>query len=491
MAAFTSCGPPAATAASTAARVPPVSAAVSCCVHRASPPATQSIGPGARVLKRISYRRRRSAASVLATNSCLSCGRISGLPGIASSSAVSWPPALIAVSVAAGSLAAIHWTSAGAPARSRIQVMPPCGGEPAADGDRVGRRREVERVAAPRRPGRVAHLRPADQLGDRGRVRAVEEPGEDGLVDVAERAGAREPVHLPLDRQRHVLDRPRHLADVEGVGHLLEHRAVAADEGPLAFAELAEQLQALVLVDERVVELVAKLGERAVGGHRGGRGGVRGGARRAGDERAEGGVAERRGEPAGLGGRAQERGGRGAVGDRGRRGALGRRLPCLELLAQVGHVPTQPERAPRAQVRSGIPSFQPGPGDWQNRPPGLRDGHPAERPAEHADPGDGDGRLLVGPAARRRRVLAHVRARHRRPRAARARAGDLPRRLGADRRAGGAGDGPVRPASRGGRGLPGRDRGLLPDRAGDEHRLDAAGDRGVRADRRRERRRAC
>ena len=233
------------------------------------------------------------------------------------------------------------------------------GREPAADGRRVGRRRQAERVAAPRRSGRVAHLRPADQLGDRGRVRPVEQAREHGLVDVAERAGAREPVQLPLDRHGHVLDRTRHLADVERVGHLLQHRGVAADQRALALAELAEQLQALVLVDERVVELVAELGQRAVGRHRRGRRGVRGGAGRAGDERAEGGVAERRREQARLGGRAQQRGGRGGVADRGGRGALGRRLPRLEILAHVGHVPTQPESVTCAQVRSGNRSFQP------------------------------------------------------------------------------------------------------------------------------------
>ena len=51
------------------------------------------------------------------------------------------------------------------------------------------------------------------------------------------------------------------------------------------------------------------------------------------------------------------------------------------------------------------------------------------RPPQHGAAGRRDGGLLVGAAARRRGLLDHVRARHGHRRAARARAGDLPRRV--------------------------------------------------------------
>ena len=115
----------------------------------------------------------------------------------------------------------------------------------------------------------------------------------------------------------------------------------------------------------------------------------------------------------------------------------------------------------------------------------------APDPPQHAAAGGDDGGLLGGAAARRRGLLAHVRAGDRRRGPARARAGDLPRRLGARRGPGRAADGPDRAPPRDRGRLRGRRGRLRPHRAGHEPRLDAARDPRLRADRRGERDRAA
>ena len=81
-------------------------------------------------------------------------------------------------------------------------------------------------------------------------------------------------------------------------------------------------------------------------------------------------------------------------------------------------------------------------------------------PPQHAAARGDDGGLLRRPPARRRGLVAHLRARHRRRGAARARAGDLPHRVGARRRARGAADGPDRAQAGDRRRLRGRGGGL-------------------------------
>ena len=117
--------------------------------------------------------------------------------------------------------------------------------------------------------------------------------------------------------------------------------------------------------------------------------------------------------------------------------------------------------------------------------------HPAQRRAEHADPGGDDGRVLGRPAARRRRLLDHVRARDRDRGTARPRPGDLPHRVGTGRGAGRAGDGSRRAAAGDRRRLPAGHGRMRADRAGHERRLDPCADPRLPAHRRGERDRAA
>jgi hypothetical protein len=61
-----------------------------------------------------------------------------------------------------------------------------------------------------------------------------------------------------------VAHRAQHLLDVERIDHLLAHRRVASHQRLLTGPELADPREAVVLVNEGVVELVAQLRQRSV-----------------------------------------------------------------------------------------------------------------------------------------------------------------------------------------------------------------------------------
>ena len=114
-----------------------------------------------------------------------------------------------------------------------------------------------------------------------------------------------------------------------------------------------------------------------------------------------------------------------------------------------------------------------------------------ERPAQHAAARRDDGDLLGRAAARRGRLLDHVRAGDGDRGAAGSRSGDLPRRLGLGGDPGGPAHGPDRAAAGDRRRVPAGHGRLRPDRAGDQRRLLGAADPGLPAHRRRERHRAA